>query len=158
MEFYSQRRLENEAETKASAIDFLIDVWSGKLRDFALTYVYGIERSLNDRTIEIIKNALGDASHLEIDRLGRVRWFITEVSKRFKDRTTTIARTEVTRSANLGKDIGARDFIDQQGVGGYKLWLGRVADERPTHIAVNDTIIGIDDLFHVGGFYGDASW
>ena len=67
-----------------------------------------------------------------------------------RTRSLTISRTEATRTANLGKEIGARSWIDEQGGQGYKMWLGRVVNERPTHLAVNNTIIPIDDLYQVG--------
>lgn len=149
-EYYRQRNLDGQ-EQKASAIEFLIDIWSSKLRDFALTYTYLIEKELNDTTIEIIKRALGDAFSLELDRLGRVRFFNKTITDITKGRGLTIARTETTTIANLGKEIGARSWIDEQGGKGYKVWLGRIVGERPTHLEENDTILPIDDLYSLRG-------
>lgn len=150
LEYYSQRRREGY-ETKASVIDFLKDIWSGKLRDYALTYTYSIQRELNDRTIELIQRALGDDGMLEMDRLGRIRFFLTKIKGVMRSRSVTISRTEATRTANLGKEIGARSWIDENGGQGYKMWLGRVVNERPTHLEVNNTIIPMDQLYTVGG-------
>lgn len=149
-EYYRQRNLDGQ-EQKASAIEFLIDIWSSKLRDFALTYTYLIEKELNDTTIEIIKRALGDAFSLELDRLGRVRFFNKTITDITKGRGLTITRTETTTIANLGKEIGARSWIDEQGGKGYKVWLGRIVGERPTHLEENDTILPIDDLYSLRG-------
>lgn len=149
-EYYRQRSLDGQ-EQKASAIEFLVDIWSGKLRDFALTYTYLIEKELNDTTIEIIKRALGEAFSLELDRLGRVRFFNKTITDITKGRGLTISRTETTTIANLGKEIGARSWIDEQGGKGYKVWLGRIVGERPTHLEENDTILPIDDLYSLRG-------
>lgn len=150
-EFYRQRTLEG-METKASAIDFLVDVWSGILRDAALTYTYGIERALNSRTVRIIQEALGGDYSLGMDRLGRIRLFEKDLDGRMKMRAGTISRTESTTIANLGKDLGARSWIEQQGGQGYKAWLGRNdARERPSHLSENNTIVEIDGYYDLDG-------
>lgn len=150
-EFYRQRSLE-PIETKASAIEFLIDIWTSQLRNFALNYTYQIERELNDTTTRIIKEALQDAYNLGIDADGAIRFFIKDVNGKFRMRAGTIGRTEATTISNLGKDIGARGWIEQQGGKGYKVWLGRNDNrERQTHIEENNTLVEIDDYFNVGG-------
>lgn len=149
-EYYRQRRI--EGISKASSIDLLVDVWSTLLRDYALTYTYQIERMLNQTTIDIIKKALGDSYELGVDRLGRTRLFEKAVNGMVKNRSLVISRTESTSLSNLGKDIGARSWIEQQGGNGYKVWLGRNDPrERETHIETNDTIIPIDDLYDLDG-------
>lgn len=149
-EYYRQRRI--EGITKASAIDLLVDVWSTLLRDYALTYTYQIERVLNQTTIDIIKKALGDSYELGVDRLGRTRLFEKLIGENVRSRSLVISRTESTSLSNLGKDIGARSWIEQQGGNGYKVWLGRNdARERETHLAENNTIIPIDDLYDLSG-------
>lgn len=148
-EYYYQRRMDG-VEMKASAIDFLKNIWSGKLRDYALEYTYNIQQELNNRTVELINRALGDDGMIELDRQGRIRFFLKKIKGVMRERSLTISRTESTRTANLGKEIGARSWIDENGGNGYKMWLGRVVDERPTHLAVNNTIIPIDDLYTVG--------
>lgn len=151
-EYYYQRRIEGlESEDKASAIGLLIDVWSRTLRDYALRYTYQIQQELNDTTIEIINRALGEDYGLDIDRQGLVRLVLKNIKDKMKTRSLTISRTESTTVSNLGKDIGARSWIDESGTGGYKLWLGRVVGERPSHLDVNNTIMPIDDEFIVGG-------
>jgi hypothetical protein len=153
-EYYHQRKEEGfaEAEEKAFGIGFLIDVWIGKLKDFAANYSSNIATELNDYTAEIIKRALGESGSLELDALGRVRWFIKEIKDRMRTRSLNISRTEATRTSNLGKEIGARSWIDEQGGGGYKMWLGREDErERNSHMHVNNVIIPIDDFYTVGG-------
>lgn len=149
-EYYRQRGLEAQFEEKASAIDFLVDVWQSIFRDYALNYVYQISRELNDTTIRIITEALGDVNHLGLDRYGSIRLFIKTIEGKLKLRTNTISRTEATTLSNLGKDVAARSWIEEQGGQGYKVWLGRNdIRERPSHIHENDTIIPIEDKYEL---------
>lgn len=149
-EYYRQRGLEAQFEEKASSIDFLVDVWQSIFRDYALNYVYQISRELNDTTIRIITEALGDVNHLGLDRDGSIRLFIKTIEGKLKLRTNTISRTEATTLANLGKDVAARSWIEEQGGQGYKVWLGRNdIRERPSHIHENDTIIPIEDKYEL---------
>lgn len=144
-EYYRQRGLEAQ---KASAIDFLVDIWQTTFRDYALNYVYGIQRQLNQTTIDIITEALGNVNALGIDRDGSIRLFERMVNGKLKLRSATISRTEATTLSNLGKDVGARSWIEESGTQGYKVWLGRNdVRERPTHIHENDTIIKLEDNF-----------
>jgi len=149
-EYYRQRKNEPTA-TKASAIDFLVDVWSGKLKDYALQYVYQIQRELNDTTVEMIRRALGDVADLDMNREGRVRLFLKGLGHRAKMRAGTISRTEVTTIANLGKSIAAQSWVDEQGGGGYHVWLGRIANERQSHLDANNTILPLSEPYTVGG-------
>jgi hypothetical protein len=149
-EYYRQRGLEVETESKASAIDFLVDVWSSIFRDYALNYVYQISRELNDTTVKIITEALNDVNVLGLDRDGSIRLFIKTIEGKLKLRTNTISRTEATTISNLGKDVAARSWIEEQGGQGYKVWLGRNdIRERPSHIHENDVIIPIDDKYEL---------
>lgn len=147
-EYYNQRANEG---IKASAIDFLVDIWSGTLKDYALRYTYFIQKQLNDTTVDIIRRALGNDAALGLDRQGRTRLFEKDVNGAMKARSLSISRTEVTTISNLGKEVGARSWIDQNGGQGYKMWLGRVVGERETHLAENNTIIPIDDQYVLGG-------
>jgi len=154
-EYYYQRRIEGGA-TKASAIEFLIDVWSSTLRDYALTYTTRIQADLNDTTVELLKRALGQDYSLMIDRAGRTRIFKQFTTQYFNGRSLVISRTEATTIANLGKEIAARSWIEEQGGGGYKVWLGRAdVKERPTHLETNNTIIPMDDKFSLQGDLGE---
>lgn len=149
-EYYRQRGLEVETESKASAIDFLVDVWGSIFRDYALNYVYQISRELNETTVKIITEALNDVNVLGLDRDGSIRLFIKTVEGKLKLRTNTISRTEATTLSNLGKDVAARSWIEEQGGQGYKVWLGRNdIRERPSHIHENDVIIPIDDKYEL---------
>lgn len=149
-EYYRQRGLEAQTEEKASAIYFLVDVWQSIFRDYALNYVYQISRELNQTTIDIITEALGSVNALGLDRDGSIRLFIKTLDSKLKLRTNTISRTEATTLSNLGKEVGARSWIDEQGGQGYKVWLGRNdIRERPSHIHENDTIIPVDDKYEL---------
>lgn len=148
-EYYRQRGLEQQ---KANSIGFLIDAWTGTLRDFALTYVYQISRELNQTTIDIITRALGDTNALGLDRDGSIRLFEKALNGALRRRTQVISRTEATTIANLGKEVGARSWIQEQGGKGFKVWLGRNdARERPSHLDENNTIIEVDDKYNLSG-------
>lgn len=152
-EYYRQRGLE---ANKASAVEFLIDVWQSTFRDYALNYVYGIQRELNQTTIDIITQALGDVNALGIDRDGSIRLFEKLLNGKLKLRTNTISRTESTTLSNLGKEIGARSWINEQGGGGYKVWLGRNDErERKSHLEENNTILSIDEQYDLDGEKAD---
>jgi hypothetical protein len=150
-EYYRQRNLES-VEIKESAIDIFRDVWGKILNQYAYEYVYKIQNSLNQRTIEIIQSALNESNQLGLDQNGTVRLFEKLINGKLRLRSLTFARTEATTISNLGKKIGATSWIDEQGGQGYKVWLGRNdARERQTHLEENNTIIPIDDLHDVGG-------
>lgn len=150
-EYYRQRNLEGLAN-KASAIEFLVDIWSGLLRDYALNYTYNIERELNQTTIDIIKRALGEDYSLGVGRDGVVRLFENNLNGAMRTRSLGISRTEATTISNLGKDIGARSWIEEQGGGGKKVWLGRNDEkERKSHLEENNTILDIDDKYNLNG-------
>lgn len=150
-EYYRQRELEG-IEKKASAIDFLKDVWSNIIQQYASSYVANIQQSLNERTIKIIQDALNETNALGLDKDGSVRLFERLLNGKLRLRSLVFARTEATTISNLGKKIGATSWIDEQGGQGYKVWLGRNDNrERLTHLEENNTIIPIDDLHDVGG-------
>lgn len=150
LEYYRQRRLEG-IESK-SAIDFLKDVWSGKLRDAAIEYITGIENRLNQTTVELVRKALTNGYELGMDRLGRIRIFNKQIIDINRGRGQDITTTEVTTVANLGKEIAAKSWIEQQGGNeGYKVWLGRIAGERETHLETNDIIIPMNDKYDLRG-------
>lgn len=151
-EYFRQRKLEG-IEQKASVTDFFKDVWSGKLKDYAANYAKYIQEELNNTTIELLKRALGDDAILELDSMGRVRFFLQKIKGLMQTRTENISRTEATSISNLGKEIGARTWIDENGGEGFKMWLGRNDErERPAHLRENNTIIPIDDYYVLDGF------
>lgn len=149
-EYYSQRNIDG-SETKASAIEFLKDAWSGVFRTYATEYIAKIASSLNQTTLDLITAALAEGEELGLDRNGFTRWFYKKANQIVADRTQAFTRTEATKISNLGKEIGARSWIDEQGGQGYKVWLGRIANERPEHLLLNNTIIPIDDLYDMSG-------
>lgn len=126
---------------------FLVDIWSGTMRDYALKYVYGITRELTNTTVELITKALGEDYGFEIDRVGKVRLFRKRVGEATTVRSFTISRTETTTISNLGKELAAREWISDQGGQGYKTWLGRIANERPEHLILNNTILPINEPY-----------
>jgi|GEM_PF-4435698 len=149
IEYYRQKSL---TPSKASAIDFLVDIWSGILKEYALTYTYGIQRELNETTVKMIQAALGDVAELDMDRTGRLRLFIKVLKDRVKNRAANISRTEVTTLANLGKSVAAQSWVDEQGGRGYHVWLGRNDEkERPDHLHTNNTILPLEENYIVGG-------
>ena len=155
-EFYRQRNLDGLYQEKSSAIELLIDVWSSILRDYALNYTYLISRELNARTIAIIQKALGDTLALGLDSQGAIRLFEKTLRGELRLRTGLISRTEAMRISNLGKDVGARSYLDNIEGQSYKVWLGRADKrERQTHIDENNTLIELESKFDVGGFLAD---
>lgn len=148
-EYYRQKGLDAE---KIDLIGFLKDVWSSTLRSYALRYTYQISRELNDTTINIIRKALGDVAALGLDRTGAIRLFEKTVKGEMRTRSNTISRTEATTISNLGKEIGARSWIDEQGGGGYKVWLGRADKrERKTHLHTNNIVLPIGEMYDLDG-------
>lgn len=148
-EYYRQRGLD---QIKASPIQFLIDVWTSTFRDYALNYVYGIQSNLNQTTIDIITESLGEVNALGLDRDGSIRLFEKTLEGKMKLRSLVISRTEATTLSNLGKEVGAMQYITDQGQKGYKVWLGRNDDrERKSHLIENDTILSVEDYYDLDG-------
>lgn len=148
-EYYYQRRL-SQAE-KANPFEVLRNVWTKIFTDYAINYVQGIVASLNQRTIELINDALGEGETLNLDRNGFIRWFYKKADQIVADRSQAFSVTEATRISNLGKEIGASQWIAENGGGGYKVWLGRINRERPAHLRLNDTILPIDQPYDMDG-------
>lgn len=152
-EYYRQRGLEAQ---KASPIGFLIDVWTRTFRDYALTYVYRIQRELNQTTVDIINKALGDVNALGLDRDGSIRLFEKTLNGAMKLRSLVISRTEATTLTNLGKEVGAMSWINESGQQAYKVWLGRNdARERQAHFDENNTILPIEGQYNLDGQHCD---
>ena len=149
-EYYNQKRLDTGAEEKG-VIDFLLNLWSQKLREYALQYTFNIQQELNDTTVRLIQEALGQDYELGLDAQGKLRLFFKKIREQNYLRSLVISRTESTTIANLGKDIGARSWLEESGSQGYHVWLGRIKNERQTHLAVNNTIVPLDTPFTVGG-------
>lgn len=148
-EYYRQKGIE---QLKGSPIEFLVDVWTKLFRDYALNYVYGIARQLNDTTARIITEALGEVNALGLDRDGSIRLFEKLLNGKMRIRSLVISRTESTTLANLGKEVGARQWIEELGGQGYKVWLGRNDDrERQSHKDENNRILPIDDYYDLEG-------
>lgn len=148
-EYFRQRGFETQ---KASNIGFLVDVWQSLFRDYALNYVYQISRELNQTTIDIITAALGEVNALGLDRDGSIRLFEKTLNGKMRLRSLTISRTESTTLSNLGKEVGARAWIDESGQKSYKVWLGRNdGRERAAHLDENNTILPIEGQYNLDG-------
>lgn len=148
-EYFRQRGFETQ---KASNIGFLVDVWQSLFRDYALNYVYQISRELNQTTIDIITAALGEVNALGLDRDGSIRLFEKTFNGKMKLRSLVISRTESTTLSNLGKEVGARAWIDESGQRAYKVWLGRNdGRERQAHLEENNTILPIEEQYNLDG-------
>ena len=144
-EYHRQRGFETQ---KASNIGFLVDIWTSLFRDYALTYVYQIARELNDTTVKIITEALGEVNALGLDRDGSIRLFEKTLNGKMRLRSLVISRTESTTLTNLGKEVGARAWIDESGQKAYKVWLGRNdGRERQAHLDENNTILEVDQEY-----------
>lgn len=146
-EYYYQKRV------KATEIDILINVWYEIFRNYATQYAYRIMNELTDTTKESIRDAIAEGFELRLNGsqlASYIRKRVLGVISR--NRANTIARTEATTAANLGKSQGAKSYFEQQGEQGYKEWITRIdGKERIAHHIENETIIPIDEDYIVGG-------
>jgi hypothetical protein len=145
-EYYYQKR------TKAD-IDILLDVWSEIFKEYATRYAYRIDNELAETTRETIRQSIQDGFDLKLNG-AQLSTFIRKkvLGEISRNRANTIARTESTTAANLGKEQGAKSYFEQQNTTGYKEWITRIdGKERISHHIENDTIIPIDDKYVVGG-------
>lgn len=145
-EYYYQKRV------KATAIDILLNVWYDIFRDYATSYAYRIMNELTETTRETIRDAIKEGYELKLNGSQLSAYIRKKVMGEIsRNRANVIARTESTTASNLGKEQGAKSYFEQQGTKGYKEWVGRNdGRERHTHIALNDTVIPIDDKYTVG--------
>lgn len=138
-------------------LDFLVNKWRILFNSYALDYAYRIENELTETTKQSIRDALQKAydEGLNADRaITLIKKYALGQISRF--RATLISRTETTTISNYAKEVGARDWLAEQGQKGYKQWIGRNdGHERRSHILLNDMIIPIDDKFNVGGIPAD---
>lgn len=144
-EFYYQKRIKAD-------IDILLDVWREIFGEYATAYAYRIMNELAETTRETIREAIKEGFDLRLNGsqlASYIRRRVMGVISR--TRANTIARTEATTAANLGKEQGAKSYFDQNGTKGYKEWITRLdGRERHTHQMADDTIIPIDDMYDVG--------
>lgn len=145
-EYYYQKR------TKAD-IDLLLDVWSAIFRDYATDYAYRIMNELAETTRETIRQTIQEGFDIKLNG-SQLSSFIRKkvMGLISRNRANTIARTESTTAANLGKEQGAKSYFEQQNTTGYKEWVARIdGRERIAHHIENETIIPIDEDYIVGG-------
>jgi len=151
-EYYYQRR----GNGTKSIIDILSSIWESSINNYATQYAYRITNELSQTTIEIIQNALsyGYSENMNNNQLASyIKKQVQGVIS--KSRAILIARTESTTAANLGKAEGAQAYFKEQGINGYKEWIGRNdGRERHTHVLNNGVTIPIDQDFEVGADLG----
>lgn len=147
-EYYYQRKQDG---TKAIT-DFLSNLWETVINEYARSYAYRITNELSATTIETIQQALKEGYEAKLNNNQLAAYIRKKVQGTIsKLRATLIARTESTTAANKGKEEGARSYFKEQGIKGYKEWIGRNdGRERPTHIRNNGSTIPIDEDFEVG--------
>lgn len=145
-EYYFMRNTEEKG-----VLDFLVAKWRQTFHDYAINYAYKIENELTETSKSAIQNALeeGYVQGLNGDRLATlIRRSVYNVISRA--RSVTISRTETTTASNLGKEIGAREWLGEDN--GYQQWIGREDErERHAHFTLNDQIIPVGDNWNVGG-------
>lgn len=146
-EYYWMRNIENKA-----ILDFLIDAWRAVFMDYSTNYAYRIMNELSETTREEIRRALKESYDQNLNANQTATYIRKRVGREIpRSRAVLIARTESATAANLGKLTGAKSWLEESGQEGYKQWIGRVVNERSTHLALNDTIIPMDEDFMVGG-------
>lgn len=148
----AQREYFYQKRTKASILDILSGVWAGIFRVYSTTYAYRIQNNLSETTKELIREAIQEGYDLNLNANQLASYIRKKVSNEIsRDRAVTIARTEATTASNLGKFQGAKSYFEDQGMKGYKQWIGRNdGRERHSHIMLNDDIIPMDEEWQVG--------
>lgn len=140
-EYYSLRR-------EKSFIDFLIDKWKALFLEYATNYAYRIQNELAETTKEEIRQALKEAYEMQLSGNQIASYIYKKVGRKStRERAVTIARTESATASNLGKQEGAKSWLNGQQ--GYKQWMGRIAHERQSHLEVNNEIIPIEQDFEL---------
>jgi hypothetical protein len=145
-EYYYMREMEGKG-----FIDFLVDKWRALFNDYATTYAYRIENDLSETTKEEIRIALRYAYENTLNANQTAAYIRKSVYNEIsRTRAVMIARTEATTASNLGKEIGAKEWLKETGQAGYKQWLGR-GDSRERgfgtdhgHWDLNNDIIPIE--------------
>jgi hypothetical protein len=147
-EYYNQRNLDGKG-----IIDILSDAWAKIINNYASEYAYRITNELTQTTIREIQNALAYGYEQTMNNNQLAAYIRKRVQNEIsRQRATLIARTESTTAANLGKEEGAKTYFNEQGIIGYKLYIGRNdGKERIDHLELNDTLIPIDENFDFGG-------
>ena len=138
-----------EEPTKASAIGFLIDLWSKIFYDYSTEYAYRIMNELSETTREEIRTALTYSFEQGYSADQTAAYIRKRVGREItRYRANMIARTEAGSAAALGKITGGKSWLEQQNQKGYKQYIGREdIRERESHRRLNDTIIPIDEDF-----------
>lgn len=140
-EYYYMRGIEGKG-----FIDFLVDKWRSLFNNYATTYAYRIENDLSETTKEEIRIALRYAYENTLNANQTAAYIRKSVYNEIsRKRAVMIARTEATTASNLGKEVGAKEWLKETGQSGYKQWLGREDDrERHSHWEMNDDIIPME--------------
>lgn len=152
-EYYYMRKIDGKG-----ILDFLLDKWRLIFRDYATNYAYRIENELSETTKEEVRIALKYAYENTMNGDQTASYIRKQVGGIIsRQRARVIARTEATTASNLGKEVGASEWLSEQNQQGYKQWIGREDKrERHSHNELNDRIIPIDEQWSVGGFDANA--
>lgn len=123
----------------------VIEAMEGQLQRFA--------EEVNDTTWDALKASLADGI-AEGEGIGQLADRVDSVMlDRIKSSKEAIARTEVTASST----IGTQEAWRQSGVVSGKEWLAALDSRtRETHIHAHGQVVGIDDVFTVGGATGSG--
>lgn len=159
-EYYYMRGMDSKG-----FIEFLLDKWRELFAEYATTYAYRIENELSETTKDEIRLALKDAYDQNFNAsktAGLIRKRVyNEISRQ---RAVMIARTEATTASNLGKEIGAREWLKETNQAGFKQWVGR-EDSRERgfgtdhgHWAMNDDIIPMEQDWELTDAKGIVSY
>lgn len=146
-EYYWMRAIESKA-----ILDFLVDAWRAVFMDYSTNYAYFIQNEMTETTKEEIRKALAYSYENGYNADRTATHIRNAVGRKIsRARAVLIARTESNTAANLGKRTGAESWLKESGEKGFKQWIGRVVNERSTHLVLNDTFREIDDTWDVGG-------
>jgi len=105
------------------------------------------DETVGATTVEHLKRELVEAFEAHetpVQIQERIRRLFTET---YRGRAITIARTEIVSAANAGALEAGR-----QAGATKKRWIATIDERtRPTHLAADGQVVGIDDYFVVGG-------
>jgi hypothetical protein len=123
------------------------DEWLQWMRNFAVTEAGSRIQAVSDVTLTRIRRTLeqGVSEGLGIEDIAR-RLQSSNAVNRVRGRV--IARTEIISASNAGSDLGARST----GLNLNKEWIATPdGRERETHGEANGQVVGMGELFIVGG-------
>lgn len=135
------------------ALDYAFDVFDPRVRRFIERQAQRFAQQINETTWEALRLALGQALE-DGAALPQLMDIVDQVmGDRIRSTPETIARTEVGAAYNGGR----LESFRQSGVVRGKQWIASIDDRtRDSHIAVHNTIVGIDEDFVLAAGRGPA--